>query len=444
MHDSRVRIPMAVLAAALVVGAVAASPGRLRAQPVLTLDAAVAEALGANWSVLRAANQVGIARNNVSPGAAGFLPRLDLAAGYNGALTSSAQQLSSGETIERSGASSSTGNAGITATWTVFDGFRMFRRMDQLKLERDAAELDLETARQALRRRVNDAYYLVVVNARRLGIADSALALSLERVRLAELKHDAGQFSKRELLQARVDVNADRSARLRQEVELRNARTALNLLLARPLETEFRVEDVLQPRPELAYQSLVDSALAFNVELRGLRLARDIAGVDRAVVDADRYPRVGLSLGYALQQTRNQASLIASNRTAGPNYGVTLSMNLYDGLNTNRAAENASLAVAGAELAYNDAAAQLRSALRSAYDRYSNRLALVALERENVAIARENLDVALERFRAGSIIALELREAQNGFVEAEGRLSTALYEVKLGEAELLYAAGLLR
>jgi outer membrane protein TolC len=65
----------------------------------------------------------------------------------------------------------------------------------------------------------------------------------------------------------------------------------------------------------------------------------------------------------------------------------------------------------------------------------------VDLEKDNLSNAEQTLDIALERFRLGTISSLELREAQRSFLESENRLINAEFEAKVAETELLRLSG---
>jgi len=416
-------------------------PATLGAQELLTLDAALRIALDSNRVVRLAANEAEIARNNYTSGNAGILPRLDLTAGVGGTLNNTRQELSSGEIQQRSGAASNNLNTGIGLTWTVFDGFRMFHQYDELKLERDLGELDVDIAEESLIAQVTRGYYDVVLEQRALEVIAAVIKTSEERLRNVELKYEVGENSKRELLPAKVDLNADRSAMLRQQVALTNAKTTLNALLARDPATPFAVADTIIVVGDLAYDALLREALAANRRIREAQINRSIAEIDRKQVTSARYPRVGLTLGYNLSQAENAVGNIASNRNAGLTYGVTAQMNLFDGFNTNREAENADIRIASSELDLAEAEQQVETEMLKAYTNYRNRLEVMTLERQNVLLARENLDLALERYRAGAIIPLELREAQNAYVAAESRLLSAEYDAKLAETDLLRLSG---
>jgi outer membrane protein TolC len=414
----------------------------MHGQELLTLDAALRMALDSNRTVRLAANEAEIARNDYSSGNAGFLPKLDLNATALGNLLDTRQQLATGEIVNSSGnAASSNVSMGLGLTWTVFDGFRMFRQYDELRLERDAGELDVHRASEDVSTSVTKAYYGVVLEQMALKVISDAVTVSEGRVKNVDLKYQVGESSKPELLQAKVDLNADRSALLRQQVALANSKTALNTLLARDPATPFTVIDTIVVAGGLAYEDLQHEALAANRDVRAAELSKSLAEVDRKLVSSARYPKIGINLGYNLAQTDNQFGSVASNRNNGLTYGITATMNLFDGFNTDRVEENADIRIRSSELVLADTRQKVESDLLAAYTSYRNRLDVVALERDNVTAAKENLDLSLERYKAGAIIGLELREAQNAYVEAESRLLSAQYDAKLAETDLLQLSG---
>lgn len=66
---------------------------------------------------------------------------------------------------------------------------------------------------------------------------------------------------------------------------------------------------------------------------------------------------------------------------------------------------------------------------------------ILSLEYQNLRDATELLNVSLERYKAGKAILLETMEAQKQLEEAQSRYISALYALKVGEADLLKASG---
>jgi outer membrane protein TolC len=62
---------------------------------------------------------------------------------------------------------------------------------------------------------------------------------------------------------------------------------------------------------------------------------------------------------------------------------------------------------------------------------YENNRKLIQMEAENLGIARQNVNIAREAYRVGSISALSLREAQQQLLVAESRLMDAQFAAAL-------------
>jgi outer membrane protein len=132
---------------------------------------------------------------------------------------------------------------------------------------------------------------------------------------------------------------------------------------------------------------------------------------------------------------------VQENTSTEVTYGVSLTLDLFDGLNRWRRTQNADIRTTNARLAVEDVRSRLVTELTNAYERYRNRLRLVDLGRQTLKAVRANVDVALEQFEQGTITSVELREVQEQFVQAESRLLTVQFEAKQAEVELLRLSG---
>lgn len=439
------RKPWSLIAAvAAIATGLCAMPAVVRSQEILTLEQAQQLARQNNAAIRLAESDVAIAQNNATRGNAGFLPSVDATAGYGGSVTNTDQEYRTGEVVSRNGATATNYNAGVGVSWIAFDGFRMFNTYQQLQKREELANAGLESVAEDLAWRVAVAWYDVQRQQQQLRVLRQSVAMSEERLRLVEMKYEVGENSKRELLPAKVDLNSDRSAALRQEAMLRNAKAALNLLLVRDPAADFSVPDTVVLDESFDENLLRQEALANNRRLRSAQIARQLAGLGMDQARAGYYPRLGLSLGYNIAGSSAEASFISSSTTNGLTYGATASLNLFDGFNTSRQTENARIAIEAAEVEYQDAERAVASQLAQAFTTWRSRLELVKLERENVGIAEQSLEIAQERFNVGTVIALELRQAQTSVTEARSRLLAAQYDAYLSQVDLLRLSGRLK
>ena len=83
----------------------------------------------------------------------------------------------------------------------------------------------------------------------------------------------------------------------------------------------------------------------------------------------------------------------------------------------------------------------MKADLLTIYSAYSNYLRLISLEEQNFRTATENLDIALERYRLGSLSGIDLREVQKSLLDARERVISAHYQAKLAEISLMLISG---
>lgn len=429
----------------------------LPAQELLTPNDAVRIALENNYGVRIAQSVADIAENNLSIGNAGFLPRLNLDGAYNGGITTTQQEYNDGRVLDREGAASSSLTGRIGLDWTLFDGFRMFVEYDRLQQLKELGDLNARLAMEETVAGVIAAYFDIVSQEYLLRVYQSALTLSQERIRLAQARSSVGTGAAPDLLKAQVDLNADSSNVLRQQLAIANAKVRLNQLLGRSNTTPVRVQEFQvysdnsnirlefdnapDVPPDFDLNQLQDIMLQRNSSLQAAAANRALADLELRSARSFYYPTLIANLDYNYTESNSQAGLVTFNRSYGPSYGLTATMNIFDGLNTQRQIENARILATTRELEYNDIQTRLEADIRIAYDTYTNSRTLLNLEVENLRAARRNVDIATERLRVGTITSYELREIQRDLLESENRIINARYQSKLAETQLQLISG---
>ena len=82
----------------------------------------------------------------------------------------------------------------------------------------------------------------------------------------------------------------------------------------------------------------------------------------------------------------------------------------------------------------------LKADLSNLWQAYRN-MRLLNLERQNLVAARENHEIAKERYLLGDLSGIEMREAQKSLLDAEERILSAEYDTKICEISLLQISG---
>jgi len=407
----------------------------------LSAEEAVSIALQNNYSIRLSRLDEKILENNLNKGYAGFLPVVDATATQNNSITNSRQEYLSGQVNERDNAKASSLNAGVGLDWTIFNGFRMFAGYDILKRQLEAGRIETRLEVENAVSNVLNLYYQLVELRQKVRMLEASVQLGRARAEIADDKLSIGAGSRLELLQARVDMNADISELLNLNDQITETTINLNLLLGRNADVAFSVEDtiVLVSPPDLA--ALRSSMQQNNAGLRLNRKNLEIASLNLREIRGRYYPELGVNAGYNFNKQESESGFIKSGRSDGFNYGLTAKLPILNGLNNNRDQQNAKIRIESANLAYETFLAELDATLLSTHSIYMNKLKNIEMERQNLETAHTNFDIANERYRLGELSGIEIREAQQNLFEAQDRVITLVYQARILEVEMLRLSG---
>jgi outer membrane protein TolC len=211
--------------------------------------------------------------------------------------------------------------------------------------------------------------------------------------------------------------------------------------MGRPVDVVFSVADQVPLNQSLSLVDLRSTASQQSPSMQAALVSRRIAELDLKQVKADRYPVIGLNTGYNNARSRAALGFSTLSTNRGFNYGVTASINIFNGFLQRRNERNAEIAIESAALDYSRIKQSVDSQLASAFQSYQTNLSLLQLEESNQKIARQNLDITLAKYRLGSITQVEIRDAQLNYLNATVRLNSAIAQAKQSEISLLEISG---
>ena len=408
-----------------------------------TLKECLEKGLDKNYSLRIIRNEEQMAANNATMENAGLLPSVSLSAGYSGsAYGRNTVSRADGATSQERGVYDDGLNAGIDVSWTLFDGFKTVANYDRL---RELSLLSSTQTRLAVEDYMADLtaeYYNFVQQRQRLQNYVSAVELSRERLRIVYERWMIGSLSRLDLLQARVDFNADSAQCLKQREALASSRIRLHELMAEDsLNINFTsAENGIDLLALPQFDSLWVQTKTNNASMLMAAHNRTLADIELRSVRSRNYPYLKLGAGYGYNTNRYGVGTTMKRNQWGGDVGLTLGFNLYDGKRRSEQ-RNARLSVKNAELEEYDLTLSLYTDLADLWQAYENNRMLLALEKENVVAARENYAIAHERYLLGDLSGIEMREAQKSLLDAEERILVAEYNTKLCEISILQLSG---
>lgn len=420
-------------------------------QEVYDLSRAIVTGLEQNFAVKVARNRQDIAENNYTRGNAGFLPVVSTTNRLGGNITSTKQKMNDGSQRTTSGIHNTTGMASVSLDMPLFRGFSIQTTWQRLNELKQMGELNTQMSMENLVSQIVSEYYYHIQQLNLSTNMDYAVSLSRERARIDEERYLLGASSKLELLQSIVYLNADSSRLARQnEAILESAVRLKTLMSLENLEETVLLEDTsILYNPKLKYDELLKSTLEHNTSLLIARKNQVISEIDHKIIASRSYPYLNLNSGYNYNYRgygsgtiSDYGELALSNQQTGTfNYGITLGMDLFNGFNRRRERTNALIEVENRMYQLQEVEQEVKAELLTIYFAYENNLRLVAMEEQNLNVARENLEIALERYRLGALSGLELREVQKSLLDAEERLISIKFQTKLAEISLMQISG---
>ena len=411
------------------------------AQETLTLEEAVKIALENNYDIKLSKNNLKIDETNVAIGNAGMLPKVTALALDNNTHQNLSQTRTDGIVNSLDNAKNSNWNYGVSLDWTIFDGFKMFAKLDQLKALQKLGETELKQAILSKISAIHSTYFSLAEQQQQLAALDSTIVISNQRLNLAKNRYSIGKASKLEVLNAEVDLNTDTSTLLKEKELYTNTKILLNQILARKSAIDFKVSDEISVNNNLVLPELWDLASKQNPQLELLIVNKQISELQLKQIKGNRYPTVKVNTGYSFAETRSQLGFTSQTSANGLNYGISASLNLFDGWAQNRNEKIAKIDIDNTKIAIEQQKQNLDSQLATVFQTYSTSLLLMELEEKNEAIAKQNLDITFDKFKIGTINTLEFRTAQLNYVNAKARHNNVKFQAKLSEINLKELAG---
>lgn len=420
------------------------SPIAAQAQQMLTLEDAIQQGITKQYSIQISRQRELIAANENSLGNAGFLPTITGSANKNYTVSGIDQSFFGGlrPPLVQSGVNSNSGNVGMAMAWTLYDGKGMFVLRDRYKELQNLGAKQTESSIENLIALISSTYYDIIRQNLRVNNFKKGLEISNDRLKLAKDRYEVGQGSKVDYYSAQVDYNEDKALLIAQEQSFTNTKIGFNTLLVKDYKADFQIVNTIDLLPKLKLSELKMSALSQNPTLIGAILSKKISDLDTKNLQSQQKPQIDLLAGYNLNSVANGAGFGVEKGSSDVfNYGLRATINIFDGYNQKRRIQNAKINAEIAALQIEDLKNALLSTLEKTYVTYENSMNLIQLETENYTIAKQNIDIAFDRFKVGIATSYELREVQRNAVAAETRLIEAKYAAKAAEIELIRLSG---
>ncbi|MDY7225639.1 TolC family protein [Hyalangium rubrum] len=400
----------------------------------MSLEEARTRALKYSPQIAQASGAIRTAQAAERTAFGAYLPSLSVSAGSS---LASSERFNPDTNTPVTGSSDSY-NAGLSASWDVFTGFRRRNTKKQAEANTHAAQAQLVEQRFSVALSVERSFFDGLRAEELMVVARARIERAQEGVGAAERRLAVGSATRSDVLRSQLELNTARESLL----QLENQRYTAGLSLGRLVGVEGPVDPApsgpTEPTPlEESGAALVASLVSAAPSVRAAEAIVVAAEASIGVARAQYLPSVRLSAGY---DWFNDDPVPAGGRTSW-SVRLGLSYPIFDGFQRDA---NEIRARTQAEIAQSQLA-DVRRLARAEAERVLSLLKLaeerISLARQAVQVAQEDLRVQQERYRLGATTILELLTSQSALVEAENNLVSLRFDYQLSRAELEAIAG---
>jgi outer membrane protein len=410
----------------------------------LNVNEALAIAMKNNVQVITSENNYYSVEANVLPKRWGTnLPTLDLNARYG--KSDQASTFITGSGVQKS---KNNYSYSLNGNYILFDGFKKFGIMAQGAYDESSALYDLDRTKQDVALQVYQAYINVLKNQQLLRISEENLKRSQQQLTTLEERNKLGAQIISDVYKQRVVVGSDKLALSKARNNLNTSIASLNSLIGIDVNSEYQLKeissdvafDAAQYNFQNALQTAVENRKDYLSAKKKLESSRSALKISKSTY----YPSLSAFATYswadAFLPNGNDHKYTLNDRTT---FGVNLSMNLFNGFQTNASAIQANQAVQTSKSNLDAARRKVELDIKIALLNMQTANEGVKLSEETVASAKEDLRLATERYNLGAGTLLDQITSNTGYATAEANHIQAVYDFLYAKQQYLVALGTL-
>ncbi len=410
----------------------------LKAQEVITLQAALDSTMKNNLQIRQADFQSAISSQDV------FQSRMNLLPTLNGGISG---RINGGSFFdEKTGTLGNTTNKSVDGNLnTSVDLFRGFQKVNQIAFNKYLLEADksnVEQIRYDLQISVFTAYMEALTNRDLLEAAKQQLNLSNKQFLVEEIQVETGNKTFADLSQAKSQVALDElnvtSAQNSYELSILTLKQLMEMNPLKEIVLESpKISDIETITGEYSPEEVFNQAVVLFPEIQKVEFNTHALETNVKIAKGGYYPSLslfsGLSSGYTSSYRDMSSAIFPFRQQLRNNFsryiGLSLNIPIFNNFNSRISVKKAKIRLENAKVVEQQAKSSLNKIInqavldfRSAKKRYSS-------SEQAFLAMKETFNIIKERYDVGLANAIELSTAQTNMNRAEFDFITSKYNV---------------
>lgn len=435
----------------MTVFSVALLSGRFASAKVWTLQECVDYALENNISLKQAAVKTMQSHEDVLQSRSALFPSVSFSTNQNmnyRPFSESTFNLTNGSMTTNSNKVSYNGSYGINANWTVWNGNKNRMNIRQNRFTEQLNELNRQQQANSVQEQIAQLYVQILYETEAVRVNEEIVKASMLQAERARAMVAVGNLARVDLVQLEAQVDQDRYSLVSAQSQLANYKLQLKQLLELHDEEPFEVADpnigdekVLSVIPDKG--QMYAAALQHRPEIRSGRLGIESANLSIKSARTGYMPTVNLSASIGTNNSSGQQKTFGAQLKGNLSnaLGLTLSMPIFDQLQTRTAIRKAKFAKLDKELSLQAEEKKLYSSVEKYWLDATTSQQQYVYAKKNRESMQESYDLVSEQFSCGLKNIVELTTGKNNLLRAEQQVLQTKYTALLNQALLRFFAG---
>ncbi|NOX96625.1 MAG: TolC family protein [Nitrospirae bacterium] len=391
----------------------------------LNLGQCIKIALKNHPDIIAARSTVGINQSRIGQAKAGYYPQISLSSGYS--RYSPALETTNRAFDEYTGR--------VTLKQNIYDFGKTATQMKTRRLNMDSSHSDFENTSEQIIFKVKQAYFGVLKARRKRDVAMETVTQFRQHLKQAKNFYEAGSRPKFDVTKAEVDLSNAKLNLLIALNALRTTKADLNNTMGIPDAPPYAIEDNLVfQKYDVTFKEALRRAYKQRPDFQSISYRKKALEESVKLAKKGYYPTLSGNADYSWSGERFPL-------THAWSLGVTLSFPLFSGFSTKYQVEEARQKLRVLEANEEALKQNIFLEVQESYLNLKEAEERIPVAELTVKQAKENLNIANGRYKAGVGNPIELTDAEVALTNAKTAYIKALYDYKVAEASLVKAMG---
>lgn len=331
---------------------------------------------------------------------------------------------------------STSGSVGVNSSLTLFNGGALRADIDQKKLNRNVADLDVAEANNTLYMQIIEAYNNILLDKETINYAQDLVETSRAQTDQMRQQYQAGAVAKKDLIQLEAQLANDQYTLTNAQNAERQDKITLKQLLQLPVNTTFdviRSDTAFNLAAIPSLNQVLEEALANRPEVKNSVLNTESAQLDLKKAKAGYLPVISLNGGLGTNYGNGGATntFTQFNDNFYQSVGITATIPLFSRKVNQTNVAKSTIAIKQAELNLLNTKTILSQEVEQAYINTQNAYSQFNASTKQLSFNKEAYRIAGEELKVGSANTVEYIQQKNLYIQALQAYTQAKYNARL-------------